>query len=453
MVETGDKKIITNGFLKSLGAFFWVLIILTMLFFINLRSTNLFWIVAFAFFVFLISFVYFTLLFLQFTAPLRNLQQRVLILGLFVQFFFGGRKKLIIVRNGEITGFPHGRNYDPVSMIWLDSASAAVIENKDGELHVASSKLVFLTPKDQVKGIVDLHVQSLSMGPRPSENPFHSSLQDETPKEILDRKNRLKETIAYTSDGQPISVSIYLEYKIQMNTSANVDKFGYDPAAVVKVVSTIKTTGSAENPCVEWKELAPKLAIEIWRESISNYTFTQLVETEDGTNRLDKIISTLHQRMTKPTYKSLVDSKRKISFEYRNLGNRGIRVLNFDITNIRVPESLEIEWSEKWNSNFHNQITDLDSQLTKHIVSLNRTVQSNAALNYGYNLARFLKIEPHNRNLDNKEILGRIIKGNLFLIRHNPKLAIFCQNEYHQLTNLLEWLENRPTPENGDNHG
>lgn len=435
-------------FLKFFSSFGLVLIILLSLYLLNMSSINQFWVVILAIFSFLIAFGFFAVFFSQFTAPVTTMEQRLILFWQFIQFVYGSSKRLVIAKNGELSALftPHSKN--PASMVWLDSASAAVIEKINGEKQVAASNLIFLSPKDQIKGIADLYVHSLMMGPFPTENLFQTSRSKESTKDYIESSRRLKETIAYTSDGQPISVTLWIEFKVQNNKSS-LNSFGFDPLAVEKALIQKKTAGIEFKPWIDWKVLAPSLAIKCWRDAISKFTFAQLVENKTGTYLIGTIISELRHRMMRSTFTTGPESERLISNEFLQFSERGIKVISFDITNLRFPESLEFEWASKWNDTFHDQKIKTEKTIYELVSSINRSAKRTAVMDYAYNLARFINSGTINPAHNSNEILYRIIKGELFLVRHDPQLVNYCEKEYQQLTNLLDWLENQTSAQNG----
>ena len=84
----------------------------------------------------------------------------------------------------------------------------------------------------------------------------------------------------------------------------------------------------------------------------------------------------------------------------------------------------------------------------KRIVEQEQAIQSlsgqnQALMDYAYGTSKYLGSYPESIQLDSKELLISLLKGNLDTISQDPELSSFLGNEYKDISDLIEWVRSQ----------
>jgi len=251
-----------------------------------------------------VLFVLFLLLWLaffaQFVLPVRTFSDRQKIFDRLMTYLSGGHGPAIFIENGvkrESTGESEKKG---PGVLWLNSASAAVTRTATKIKQTMGPGVHFIERNEFIAGILDLHVQSQSIGPKESDDPFaeQGEHDDEEWHHIQDRR---KQVSALTRDGIEVIPNISVSFRVRTGFPAEGkpgSRFGYrtgitkrDLENEEKDKESIRRAilGEGINPNevtdsprrrVAWNELPASLAVDVWREYVSKFTLDELFKSE-----------------------------------------------------------------------------------------------------------------------------------------------------------------------------
>ena len=394
--------------------------------------------------------ILFVVIFSQFALPVKNFRQRVLAFMRIFSYLIGRHGPAIFIENGKLRERKDGRLRKGPGVILLDTASAAVLRTPVKFTGAVGPGITFLSDQESIAGAIDLHVQSHKIGPRENENPFLEQQPDESDAAFLSRQNRRHETQAITRDGIEVCTNIMVEFKLDSSQGMGNSVFGYNPQAVERAVIglSVDIRKPEDNPerIADWKWLPTNIAVDLWREYLAKITIDELFPlSKDAPNRKNIILNQILQQLTQPNY-YLVDDYGQIvnqtnfSKEYDLLKKRGIKVISVRITDFKFPKPVEDHLQERW------QTTWLDyAKKESVLIRQNQAIQSiagknQAIMDYAYGTTRELGAVSSDIKMDGDEILSHLLKGNLDIARIDPSLASILDEEYSDITQLIEWV-------------
>ena len=132
-----------------------------------------------------------------------------------------------------------------------------------------------------------------------------------SPKDYNETQSRRQQTSGLTRDGFEISPTISIKFSIkrpaekQPTESGVTSNYGFDAEAVRNAITReVIQLGTSENSKVrmEWNKLPAHLVVNIWREYIRKFKFSDLFNPVDknGTSGL-QIIEECHQQARQTT--------------------------------------------------------------------------------------------------------------------------------------------------------
>lgn len=131
------------------------------------------------------------------------------------------------------------------------------------------------------------------------------------------------------------------------------------------------------------------------------------------------------------------------SREYRILKERGIRVLDLGISDLRLPpdveKHLESKWTATWLTNARKEKEYIDTRLSYAAIS----GQQRAISEYALNLSRHLLDQKH-RAINLKETARILLmRSRQFLVRHDRAHHV-AGKEREELEEIIQWVEMDP---------
>lgn len=234
--------------------------------------------------------------FAQFVLPVRTLQDRQKIFDRLLANLFGGHGPAMFIRNGEVIKREGEENKRGPGVLWLDSASAAVTRTAVKIKQTIGPGVHFIDSGEYIAGTVDLHIQSQTVGPKESDNPFADigDMEEEEYKNVQDRRRMVS---ALTRDGIEVIPSISINFRVDTGFPKEGEpgsRFGYrtgtdkksrekedeDKAAIRKAILGEGINLNFERRKVAWNELPTSLAVDVWREYVSKFTLDELFKQE-----------------------------------------------------------------------------------------------------------------------------------------------------------------------------
>jgi hypothetical protein len=241
--------------------------------------------------------------FAQFVLPVRTFSQRQKIFGRLLIFLIGRHGPATLIENGKVLARKSERQRKGLGVLWLDTASAAVIRTATKFNEAIGPGVHFTGKKDFIAGTVDLHTQVDSLGPGgDEENPFMpkpGADADHTEKDLYDRiqKQRM-EVSALTRDGIEVVPKISVTFRVDTmppeGNQQSGSRFGYrsgtgkidreneekDKTAIYNAITGegINPNAPTETPRhrVAWNHLPILLAVDVWREYVAKFTLDEL---------------------------------------------------------------------------------------------------------------------------------------------------------------------------------
>lgn len=417
-------QVLVDGFLCTIGLFLWVLF------------------------------------FSQFVLPVRTFSERLLAIDRFLTYLIGQHGPAIFIENGNIrkseASIESGKVFDEMhrrgpGVVLLDTASAALLRTPVRYTRPVGPGVAFINATEYVGGTVDLHIQKQKIGPNDHENPFAPSQEEESETAYQARQNRRSETRGFTRDGIEVVPNITVRFRIDADPGEGFTEFGYRPSSVERAIR-----GRPVNPSLppdsperteEWKRLPAYLAADIWREMASKFTLAELfqqAQNQPGAMGVikEQILARLQRSTFQPldNFGRLVDKKIQ-SESFRRLQERGLRVIELEITHLRFSEQIEEQLLQNWKSNWLIRALQEKDNVERQRGYVSELGRKGALSEYANAVVRYLKHQPDDSTLNGKEILKRLIDGSLYLCYDDPQLNTLITDELNQLKELRAWIE------------
>jgi hypothetical protein len=287
----------------------------------------------------------------QFLLPVSKLSHRSQIFSRLLAYFVGAHGAAVFVENGRLRGRPEETERRGVGVLWLDTASAAVLRSETSFTRTVGPGVHFISWREYIHQTVDLHTLTYNIGPGDKDDPFGIKPDHPDYAAVIERR---KETSALTRDGIEVVSEITVNFGISSSAESAQNKltpFGFNRKNVEKYV-----TRNAS------REVVGKMVVDIWREYIRQIRFDQLFEAPPMLERPrhQVIAQMVNDRLSKPLVDELDEygrpreGRQVASPEYEQLQEMGIRVT----ANIRhlffapeVEDRLLTQWTTNWLKN------------------------------------------------------------------------------------------------------
>lgn len=385
--------------------------------------------------------------FAQFVLPVRRLEFRFKAAERLFQYLNGSHGPAVFIQDGEIRAREDEKKRKGPGLIWLDTASAALLRTSVRLKGAVGPGIVFTERKEYLAGTADLHVQNSFIGPKADEDPFEPRQKDELPAEYAARKKRCELTRALTRDGIEIVPNIIVGFRLISEPPEGNTHFGYRKDSVESAIigRPVDVLASLDNPAeriVDWHKLAGMVAADVWREMLSKFSLSELFETAaDQPGRLPQLRALITERLTRRTAQ-VVDAygnptgANMLSREFEMLHRRGIQVRFVNINNLRLPAQVDTQLIESWKGSWLKRAqSERDTVEHQRGVSADKG-RRDAAFDYAMSTSAFLGNVDPTATLEPRRVLNLLIRGNLALARKYPQLYRLATDELEQLRNL-----------------
>jgi hypothetical protein len=426
-------------------------------------------------FLFYLWLVFWHFFFAQFIFPVQTVTERIMIFKRLWLFLIGRHGPAVLVENGGYRQRKKEVERHRPGVALIDTASAAMLRTDDEYTRPAGPGVVFTTARprsgyEYFEGVVDLRPQTQVLGPRENEDPFQAQGEKEKDGAYQERQRRRYRTSGLTRNGIEVVPNILVFFQLNTQPGLGGTQFGYNGFAV-----RLAITGEGIDPDlpvdaprqrIAWRELPATLAANVWRESIGMFTVDELFQelgsdfvlpTPDGSslnyNRhptgFEFISSWLKLRMTQEVINELDSSAhptgaRVFSQEYKILKDRGIRVNNISITNLRFPETVEKELVQRWESTWYQRALLEREMLEQQLGIAQKRGMQTARTDYAVTIARGLKRLYSRSDPTNELILSSMVLSSLQTINQDPQLLKRSASEASSLLDLIAWIHNKP---------
>ena len=154
-------------------------------------------------------------------------------------------------------------------------------------------------------------------------------------------------------------------------------------------------------------------------------------------------------RLTQPKVAALDETGRRTggtedSKEYDLLENRGLKVLNVSISNIRLNPKLEDQLIQQWSSNWLRTAKAESEQLDRKRSVLEASSQEQAHIQYARSISREIDELSKKGRQDSKELLKALLLRSRAMIRsgeYSDQLRRRMTTELQDIEEMIQWLE------------
>ena len=296
----------------------------------------------------LITLIPFLALMAQFILPVGSIQDRFAAILRLLGHALGERGPVSFVRDGAIIEAVDERTRRGSGVILIDYASAAVLRTDTAFTRAVGPGIVFTEPGEWLAEAIDLRRQELH-------------IQGSPPAAGIDLSPESLSSMAVTQDGIPVSADLSITFMIdpghllepREGRTADAPPYEVNLDAIERAVYG-HVFGEYED--VSWKDLPLLLYIDLWREEMKQWTLNALIKTDSAqTPPLERISSAIRDQIV-PSMETAPPAKEEegsdASRELKILISRGIRVLDLQVTDLRLPPEIQnernLQWRESW---------------------------------------------------------------------------------------------------------
>jgi hypothetical protein len=294
----------------------------------------------------------------QFVLPVESGQDRLHAIRRLLGYALGERGPVTFVEEG-VARQAYAEDQRPGPGVFLiDNASAVVLRTDTAFTRAVGPGVVFTRPGERCAEALDLRRQLQRIS---AEIPTD---QAQTPEAGVTSQ-------AVTQDGISISAEITITFILapghegspREGRLADKPPYEFNRASVERAVYA-HTFGEFGD--VPWFQLPSLLVADVWREEVKQWSLNDLLrESSEPPQPLEQIRQALQDRLIPPSRRDFQlreDEQEEPSRELEILTSRGIRILEINISNLRLPEAIREErslrWRETWSGEVHEALQD-----------------------------------------------------------------------------------------------
>lgn len=420
------------------------------------------WFDVAAFFLGLFFWLFF---FAQFILPERTLFDRLRIFWRVILYILGGHGPALFIENGAIRESTNERLKQGPGVIWLDSASAAVLRNKVSITRVVGPGVVFTQDGEYIAGAIDLHKHAYNIGPSESERPFDPKREPASgdgadQQKLNDDYTALQErrwqTRALTRDGIEVCATIGVNFGVLDTPNDGGSKqFPFSKNAVRQYVTAIINASTKRNDIL-WSDLPAQMAADLWRDYLRRFTLDELFQVRDGETRtgLQIIGAMINQRLGNKEVDDMdafgvLTGKKVRSLEGETLAQMGMSAKS-TIKFIHLPndvqERLLQQWPQDWLKNAQRERKAVEQRISLR----EREGKNDAIINFATDSSLILgKREPYLAPPSPVDTLIELLRGTRQGIERGGDILRRTSGEIEQIEKIREWLLETKQVSNG----
>ncbi|MCA1899584.1 MAG: hypothetical protein LDL50_02625 [Chloroflexi bacterium] len=336
--------------------------------------------------------------FSQFTLPVQNEKDRAEIAARVKNFESGSRGPAMFVKNGRVILHESETKRRGPGLIALDTASALVLRTDTEIRDTVGPGVKFTKSNEYIAGSIDLRAQWQFIGPHASDQPFLNPIS--SPKEYNESLSRRQQTCGLTRDGFEVAPTLSIRFsvkrpaKLTPTPSGVTSRYGFDPDAVRNAITReVVQLGTSQNvkSRMAWNELPAHLVVNVWREYIRKFKFSDLFTpmNEEGKSGLQIIEEAINRRVKQENVEALDETGARTgewveSLEFKQLERRGLQIAQVRIHNILFEPALEQQIIEQWSADW----MDIASKEKKQLEDMESLIDAAARNEASKNFAR-----------------------------------------------------------------
>ncbi len=451
----------------------------------------------------LVGLVAWLVFFAQFALPVRTFSDRLKVVDRLVTYLTGGHGPALFVENGIVRAREEEKQRKGPGVIWLDSASAAVLRNNSKFTRTIGPGVHFTEASERIAGTADLHSLTQSVGPLDDEqgerDPFKVA-KDNPDYEAI--QGRRWETSALTRDGIEILAAISVTFHIAAKENEGNSRFGFNQESAEKAIRDSITRGANTSHPL-WSELPARMAVDVWREYVRKFRQDELFEIIRGrsetalqligimlTKRLkqaeveqlddfgrpelkpmDACKEVFNQHIRQNLYADIDTAKANEFFansdftgfyyfllgqkkgkeaedflkkansrEYKTLSDMGLEVQGIGLKRVMFAPEIEERIIAQWTTLWKKNAEKERDQVDRDRKLAEVAGQEDALKSYAVDATRDFQIDP----LPSKYKALYFLVHNTFLgVRRNSSLLKRINTEQRELSNIFSWLNDR----------
>lgn len=412
--------------------------------------------------------------FSQFVLPVRTAGDRLKIVDRMASYLTGSHGPAIFVENGFVRASESERKRKGPGVIWLDSASAAVLRTPVKFTRTIGPGVHFTAGDEYIAGTTDLHSLTQSVGPldgdKDDKDPFKIT-KEKFPDDYEAVQNRRWETSASTRDGIEVLAAMSVTFRISAKEGEGNTQFGFDKENTGKAIrDSLVRTADVSEPV--WSQLPAKMAVDVWREYLRMFKLDELFEIAEGrTETALQIISGMVKKRLSQQEVDVLDEfgnvvlkdpqrredyiklikdkktkeadelvKKKPSDEYSKIKAMGLEVAGVGIKRLifdpTIEERLLNSWTTSWLKNAKKESERVDDARRLHEVYGQEDAIKEFATQASREIGSFV--------VESKaQALEMMVSATRRGLLRNPTLLKRTNVEHDELLKIAQWLNKK----------
>jgi hypothetical protein len=372
-----------------------------------------------------------------------------------VSYLSGFHGPAVFVENGRMRASERELKKRGPGVIWLDSASAAVLRTPVKFTRIVGPGVHFTRAREYVAATVDLHVLTQAIGPNDDDQPF---TVDHNHPDYEQIQKRRYDTSALSRDAIEVVATITVTFRIKSTPGEGGTPFGYNEENVRKAVTDGLTQGAQPDQPI-WSPLPSRMAVDVWREYLRKFKLTQLFEIPEGRTdtTLQMINGLLKKRLSQETVEVLDDFGRPVpdtepavSKEFERLRDMGVEVTSVVVKRLafapEVEEKLISLWTTLWLKNAQKE-RDQVERIRKLIED---RAQEEALKEFALNASQEISQAKLDEIAPKTHALEMLVHSTFLGIRRNTSLLKRTNSEQRELADIFRWLREKRGENNND---
>ncbi len=406
-------------------------------------------------FICVVGLLFWMAFFAQFVLPVSHLGSRIKIVERLVSYLSGYHGPAIFVENGVVRVSAGELKKRGPGVVWLDSASAAVLRTPVKFTRTVGPGVHFTRAKEYIAATVDLHTLTQLIGPNDDDQPFTVAHDHPDYEQIQKRRY---DTSALTRDAIEVVATITVTFRIKSTPGEGGTPFGFNEENVRKAVTDSLTQGvQADQPV--WSPLPAKMAVDVWREYLRKFKLIELFEIPDGRTEtsLQMINSLLKKRLSQETVDVLDDFGRPLpdvppvaSQEFERLRDMGVEVTAVFVRRLafapEVQEKLIGQWTTLWLKNAQKE----RDQVERNRKLTEAAAQEEALKEFAIDASQEISQTRPVENAPKTHALEMLVHSTFLGIRRNTSLLKRTNTEQRELAEIFRWLREKRGESNND---
>lgn len=277
----------------------------------------------------------------QFLLPVSTIRERWKAFLRLLEYAAGNRGPVMFIRAGEAVESHGERRRRGAGVLLIDHASAAVLRTPTRFTRSVGPGVVFTERGETLAQALDLRIQLRTLhgqppGPSSEGNP----------------------TLAMTEDGIPVSADISVTFMLDPGHDVaprsgqfpHAPPYEFNPRSAERAVYGEAQRGGQPTP---WEELPLLIAVDRFREEVETWQMEDLLRTRPNQPPALRTISErIASRLVRTRSEASSGQDRSPASEV--LTERGIRVLDVQVSNLQLPQEIRLEHMRRWREEWLN---------------------------------------------------------------------------------------------------